>query len=213
MQRARMTLFSSLTALALGLGAGSMLQAQTLEGRELVESLRGGGYVLIMRSASADATIPQEGVPRSERDTADNPLDSLNEEGLAEARELGEAIRGLEIPIVGIHTSPEPQAVQTAEELQLGEHRSEPELRTAGEEEEHWLRAVVGQVPEQGNVLVITHEANIGRAFPAAVSPRAETGEVLIFDPRASASDDPDPELVARLKVSDWEALEEELRS
>ena len=77
---------------------------------KLVQRLRQGGYVLVMRHASS----PRE-APTKEIANADNPKleRQLDEAGRSGARAMGNAVRVLRIPIGAVLTSPTYRAMET----------------------------------------------------------------------------------------------------
>jgi phosphohistidine phosphatase SixA len=91
---------------------------QALSGRELLEALRRGGFVIFLRHADQGA-LPQ---------VEDCSVTMLTPEGLAQATKLGETIRRAGIPADPPLTSPLCRALQTARHLGLGTPVPEPGL-------------------------------------------------------------------------------------
>jgi phosphohistidine phosphatase SixA len=182
--------------------------AASLAGNELTAALQRGGYVILMRHASAPATPP---------DSAQADPDNLNHErqldeaGRASARAMGTAFHRLRIPIGQVLSSPTYRALETAQLADLGPAHPYPELGDAGQSMSAaptgargaWLRSQVAQAPKVGtDTLIITHAPNIRAAFPTEGADLAE-GEALVFrsDGQGRAS------LVALVKIQDWPRL------
>ncbi len=88
---------------------GQALQPQ-LEGRELLDVLRKGGLVFLMRHMSTDSFVPEEGA--QEKDACANQR-NLDERGKREAKGVGQDIKRLEIPVGQVLTSPYCRCVET----------------------------------------------------------------------------------------------------
>ena len=98
----RFARYGILTAVLLA-AAAPRIQAQELAGAALVQQLRVGGYVLVMRHARSPTTLPdaqgaEPGNPQHER--------QLDDQRLISARAMGEALRQLHISIAEVWTSP-----------------------------------------------------------------------------------------------------------
>jgi phosphohistidine phosphatase SixA len=202
----RITLAGALIAAALACIARPAL-ADSPSGPQLLQQLRAGGCVLVMRHASApreqpDASAAEPDNPRHER--------QLDHTGKAEAHALGAALRTLHVPIGPIYSSPTYRALETVRLAGL----STPRVIAQLGEGEHgmtgaaelprieWLRHAVEQAPPSGsNTLVVTHTPNILGAFGhEAAGIRA--GEMLIFRPRRGRA-----ELLGRMTVAAWRNL------
>ncbi|HEY2843735.1 MAG TPA: histidine phosphatase family protein, partial [Bryobacteraceae bacterium] len=144
--------------------------AQQLEGQKLVNALRQGGYVIVMRHASS----PRE-VPDAKSANPDNPKPErqLDQEGRASATALGKALRDLKIPLGSVFTSPTYRAIETIRYAKLGTPQPEPALGDNGQSmqggtdaQAAWLKKKVTEFPKGTNTLVVTHMPNMSRAFP-----------------------------------------------
>lgn len=178
--------------------------AQEIAREDLADALREGGYVIVMRHASAPRSLPDQTTANPDNVNRERQLD---ETGRAEAAAMGEAIRSHGIYIAEVLSSPTYRAVETARRMGYSEIRTVDELsnegmRASGEEFAAWLRANVAVPPDAGNRLLITHGPNVSAAFPEQATAVGE-GEALIFHPRA----DGDPAMVARLGITDWPDL------
>lgn len=163
----RITLISLVLTLAL---ASMPLAAQETAGvRKWTPStaagdLRQGGHVVVLQHAAA-------GEP--ERTECDG--DELGEEGRALAKRIGEEFRRLGIPVARVESSERCVARQTAELLGFGDVAVNPDLNPVGAEtsdadEVARLRALVTTgAPDEANVLLVSHGANVNRLLKTSV--------------------------------------------
>ncbi|HEV2700159.1 MAG TPA: histidine phosphatase family protein [Steroidobacteraceae bacterium] len=187
--------------------AGSA-HAQSLSGSALVDALRHGGYVLVMRHASSPPVPPD----KSSADPGNVSLErQLDETGRRTARSMGDAIKQLHIPVGSVFSSPAYRAQETVRLASLGTPKASVELNApqgmapanGHTSQATWLRKAVRQSPMAGsNTFLVTHAPNIMAAFPESAAGLAD-GETLIFRPdgRGSAF------LVARVKIEEWPQL------
>ncbi|HLI85502.1 MAG TPA: histidine phosphatase family protein [Bryobacteraceae bacterium] len=180
--------------------------ASMLAGEALVEALRHGGYVIVMRHASSpqqppDAKTADPGNRNRER--------QLDEKGRAAAAAMGRALRALRIPIGEILSSPAYRALETVRLAQLGKSTPIPELGDNGrsmqastDAQAEWLKKRAGQFPSGTNTLIVTHMPNMTRAFPEFTRNLTD-GEALIFGPDGKGG----TTLVARIKIEEWPRL------
>src|SRR5580698_9406747 len=180
-----------------------LLHAQMLSGNALLQALRQGGYVIVMRHASS----PRE-VPDKQSANPDNlkPERQLDAEGRTTAAAMGKALRELKIPIGQVFTSPTYRALETVRLAQFSNPKPTPELGDNGqsmaggtEAQAAWLQKIVTQFPSGTNTLVVTHFPNMTRAFPQQAA-GVEDGEALIFGPDGKGG----AKVVARVKIEDW---------
>ncbi|HEU4634627.1 MAG TPA: histidine phosphatase family protein [Edaphobacter sp.] len=189
--------------LAFGVTAGG---AQSLSGAKLVGALQHGGYVIVMRHAHSPIQPPDKSAAESGNTKGERQLD---DRGKADAKEMGDALRRLKIPIGEVLSSPTYRAQETARYAKLPEPRAVPELGENGAsmqgvttEQAEWLRRRVKEFPKGTNTLLVTHSPNLKAAFPQEASDLAD-GEALIFGPdgRGGAA------LIGRVKIEDWNKL------
>ena len=150
-----------------------------LVGAELVEALREGGHVLYLRHTET----PEDGTdqPGSLGDCSRQR--ALNDAGRADARELGEALRALDVPVGEVRASPFCRTVDTAE-LAFGRATPEDGLLTptpdTGGRTTQALRELLSTVPEDGaNTVLVGHLTNL--RLLSTASP--DEGGTVVFRP------------------------------
>jgi len=179
-------------------------QSQT----EWIAAVRSGGHVIVMRHGA------------THQDQADtDPLNleniakqrQLNDEGRAQARAMGEAIRKLKIPVGQVTTSLFNRAVETGKLLGFGAVTSTADLTEGGlvvtpienNRRAQALRKLAGTAPPAGsNVILVTHKPNILDAFGKDLFDVRE-GESTVFKPDGSGG----YKLVTRVQIGDWDKL------
>jgi phosphohistidine phosphatase SixA len=179
--------------------------AQTLSGSALVNALRRGGYVIVMRHASSPRDVPAAGAANPDNTSRERQLDAA---GRMAASEMGQALRRLMIPISEVFTSPTYRARETVRLLDVGNATAVDELgdggrsmQNASEAQSAWLKKIVTRIPT-GNSLVVTHMPNIARAFPDVGE--LSDGESLIFRPDGRGG----VRLAARVTIEQWPHLQ-----
>jgi phosphohistidine phosphatase SixA len=193
---ARLLALAVLAAVAAGCGEDEPAPAQ--QQPSIVETLREGGLVLVVRHAKTDAEINQQELLRScafQR--------NLSEAGREQAREIGEAIRALRIPIGDVRSSPMCRTRDTAR-LAFGRVTLDRDLLSPGvigteaddERRAQRLSVMVQNPPPAGeNTVLVTHTGNIG---PALGEETVQEGDVLVYD---------GGELVGRVESERWAEL------
>ena len=187
------------------------IDAQELSGRTLVDALKRGGYVLVMRHASSPRETPDASTANPDNTARERQLD---EAGRSTAKAMGEALRRLGMPIGQVYMSPTYRARETVRLIALKDAMPIEELgdagrsmQAAGDAQAEWLQKTVARVPtasltttaaQSGNTLIVTHQPNIARAFPNAAD--VADGETLIFRPDGKGA----TTLVARVKIEEW---------
>lgn len=184
----------------------SIASAQQLHGEALVEALRHGGYVIIMRHASSPRETPDKQTASADNTKLERQLDA---EGRNTAIAMGKALHGLKIPIGEILSSPTYRALETVRYAELGNPRTFSELGDNGqsmqggtEAQAEWLRKQSIRFPKGSNTFIVTHYPNITRAFPESAG-GLEDGEALVFGPDGKGG----AKLVARIKIEEWPAM------
>jgi phosphohistidine phosphatase SixA len=103
--------------------------ADLWSGQALVQALRHGGYVIVMRHASSPGQPPDAQTADMENRKRERQLD---ERGLSSATALGGAPRRLEIPTGQVFSSPNCRALETARLGRFGNPQAIPELGDGG---------------------------------------------------------------------------------
>jgi phosphohistidine phosphatase SixA len=181
--------------------------AQTLSGEALVNALRQGGYVLVMRHTSSPREAPATALANADNVKLERQLD---ETGRTTATAMGNALRRLEIPIGSILTSPTYRALETVRFAQLPNPRIQAELGDGGQSmggvtgaQSAWLKQHVLVLPRGTNTLLVTHLPNMAAAFPQETSSLSD-GETLVFHADGAGG----RTLVARIKVEQWPTMQ-----
>jgi phosphohistidine phosphatase SixA len=181
--------------------------AQTLARAELVNGLKGGGFIIVMRHASSPRAVPDETTANPDNVNRERQLD---EAGRASAAAMGTALRELGIPIGAVLTSPTYRAVETVRLAQFGTPAEIPELGDRGrsmqsvtEEDGKWLRNRVDQQPRDTNWIFVTHLPNIRQAWPQLATDLAD-GDALIFGQDGMNGGSA---FVTRIKIEEWPGL------
>jgi phosphohistidine phosphatase SixA len=175
---------------------------------DLINALRGGGFVIVLRHGAT---------PADQADTDPLHLENidkqrqLNDAGRAQARSIGEAMRKLRIPVGEVDTSMFNRAVETGKLLGFGDVKSSIDIAEGGlvvssienNRRAQALRKVVGTSPRPGtNVIVVTHRPNLLDAFGKDWF-EVKEGESSIFKPDGAGG----YKLIARLPADDWSKL------
>jgi phosphohistidine phosphatase SixA len=179
--------------------------AQALSGASLVNALRSGGYVIVMRHASSPRETPDKQTANPDNVKLERQLDSA---GRAAATAMGQALHDLKIPIGEVLTSPTYRAMETVRLAQLPNSRPHEELGDGGQSmqgasdaQAAWLRNTVSRAPKGTNTIIVTHMPNIARAFPqwGAVA----DGEAVVLRPDGQGGGT----VVGRIKIDEWPRL------
>ncbi len=176
-------------------------------GPEIIEELRAGGHVILIRHMASDRESERPG-PVDLAKCATQRV--LSDAGRLQAEELGRAFRKLGILVGNIVVSPYCRCVETAS-LAFGENtpRITSKLlsvwddlpvaeKTARGAEMRQMLDTPPQIPGTNTVLV-THSGNI--LWSMGLDPRPE-GRAHVFLPSASASGD--PSYLGSVQPSEW---------
>lgn len=175
---------------------------------EWINDLRLGGYMIVLRHG---ATVSgHAGTDSMSRPNA--PAErQLNDEGRAQAKSIGEALRKLKIPVGLVLTSTIQRAVDTGTLLGFGEVTATSDLAESGHgdsaDANNWraqaFRKLVAQrPPADNNVVIVTHKPNIIDAFGTDWADVRE-GEASVFEPDGNGG----YRLIARIQASEWSRL------
>ena len=197
----------ALAAILVGFGSLDLAHAQGLSGASLIEALRQGGYVLLMRHASSPTATPNKLSADPDNPKLERQLDR---KGRRTARAMGEAIKALRIPIGDVWSSPTYRAMETVRLAAFGHPQPFQELGDGGQSMQAlqasptvWLRTKIADLPPQGSDrIIVTHAPNIVGALGQSVSDMAD-GETLVFHPDGNGI----ARLVARVKIGEWSRL------
>jgi len=186
--------------------AAPAASAQTLSGETLVNALRQGGYVLVMRHTSSPREAPGRGSANPDNVNLERQLD---ETGRATATAMGEALRTLKIPIGAVLTSPTYRAQETVRFARLPNPQTQAELGDGGQSmqgvtpaQPAWLKNKAAEFPRGTNTMLVTHFPNMSAAFPQWTAGLAD-GEMLVLGPDGRGG----VALVARVKIEQWPQL------
>ncbi len=191
-------LASLLAAAAAALPLLAAAPGDPLTPAEAVQLLREGGYILYFRHAATDHHQDDSRMTSAEDCSTQR---NLTDQGRADARATGAAIRALGIPIGRVRASPFCRTRETAE-LAFG--RSKPTDAARGgpsqpDRPERYaaLRGLLAQPPARGlNDVIVSH----GNPFYAVAGPPfLAEGEAAVIQPDGKGF-----RVIARIKVKQW---------
>jgi len=182
---------------------GQALKPQ-LEGRALVEALRAGGLVILMRHMSTDSFVPAQGTHDDQDCTSQR---NLSEQGRRAAEAVGAAIKKLGIPIGKVLTSPYCRCIDTGK-LAFGKATPTPDLAVfdelSGSEKDErgkLIRKLLNTPPAEGsNNVLITHTGTLLYSFGLQTQPE---GIAHVFRPAEFGN----AIYVGRVTPDEWTAL------
>ena len=187
----------------------SAAYAQVDPGRmDAVKALRGGGHVIVFRHG-ATHNDQADISPLNMADTVNQR--QLNDQGRVLAREIGEAMRKLQIPVGQVITSQFNRAVETGTLLGFGAVTSTADITEGGlvvspnenNRRMQAMRKLAATAPPAGtNVVLVSHKPNILDAFGNDWFDVRE-GEASVFRPDGNGG----AKLVARIQAADWSKL------
>jgi phosphohistidine phosphatase SixA len=191
--------------------AAPLAGAQTLADADLVNALRGGGYVIVFRHG---ATHPDQA--DTDPLNADKPGNEakqrhLNDKGKALAREWGDSFRKLGIPVGMVATSKLYRAQETAKLMRVGEVTTSWDITEGNQiispnensKRAAALRKLVSTPPAAGtNDVYVTHKPNIIDAFGKDWF-EVKEGEASVFKPDGKGG----YKAVARVQADQWAVL------
>lgn len=198
---------TGLMLLLTGLSAGAARSQSRPSDADLANALKSGGYVIVMRHASAD---PDKADTEPLNFKSIKTQQPLTEQGRTAAKAFGNTLRQIGVPIGEVLTSRFQRAYQTA--VLAGFKAAKPvvdvtEGSLVASPNENKRRAVAlrkfvatAPLPNE-NRLIVTHKANIVGAFGKEWF-EVKEGEASIFKVDNSAYS-----LVARLQLDDWSRL------
>lgn len=159
------------------------------------QALQEGGLVILMRHALAPGIGDPPAFKLEECDTQRN----LSAEGRAQAARVGQAFREREVPIDAVYSSRWCRALETAEQLALGDVEPSPWLDSFfrdPDEREARIQAMRDYIltwQGPGNLMLVTHQVNMTALIGGVV----RSGEMAVVRPEGKAL-----EVVGALSVS-----------
>jgi phosphohistidine phosphatase SixA len=204
---------AAVAGVLLALSAPCLAQAQNQQDgmirdtRQLVQSLRAGGYNIVVRHGATFS---------NQADTDPFNFDNvakqrnLNDKGKALAKAFGDAIRRVGLPVGEVYTSKFNRAYETAVQAGFKDIETTIDLTEGGlvvtpdenNRRAEAFRKMLAQAPGTGNNnILITHKPNIIDALGKDWFDVRE-GEASIFKPEGGKY-----RLVARLQMEDWPKL------
>ena len=186
-------------------------QPAEADSRELISTLKQGGYVLVFRHGATD---------ESQKDIYPFNFDDmkaqrqLSDKGRDMARQIGAEIRKLGIPVGEVYTSRLNRAIETGKLLSDKDVKPVDALTDSSAASASGmanpaggnakaglaLRQLVDASPKAGtNTLLVTHKTNIADAFGKEAGDVQE-GEAFVYKSEGSGAS----AFVGRLKPADW---------
>ena len=173
-----------------------------------IDDVRRGGYVIVIRHG-ATFSNQADTDPLNIKNVAAQR--QLNDQGRAQAKAMGEAMRALKIPVGSVVTSMFQRAVETGMLLGFGEVKSTFDVTEGGlvvtpdenTRRTQALRKLAGTSPPAGsNLVIVSHKPNITDAFGKDWFDVRE-GEASIFQPDGQGGYKP----VVRVRADEWSGL------
>ena len=175
----------------------------TPEVRALYARLLGGGLVLYTRHERTD----MRALDRTPLDLADCTTQrNLSVAGVSVAKEVGENLRDLGVPVGPVYASPTCRTRETARHL-YGRSKVVPELYALGATREATaatLLAVLSRpVPEGENAAVVAHVSNV-RALTGVM---LGEGDTAVLDPSETDPETGAPRVLEVVRSNAWNDL------
>ncbi len=175
-----------------------------LAGTALADALRRGGYVIVLRHGSTDNSHPDEAIVNLADCGTQRPL---NAAGVAQAKQVGQAVTALRLPIGEVLYSPYCRTRTTAQ-LEFGD-TGQPDQDLVAADYHGVNRAsqdiavlkLINTVPRAGtDTVLMTHQNTLQNTTGISSPPE---GGAEVYRPQAADR----PLLVAELSSVDWTAL------
>lgn len=185
-----------------------------MSGADLVTALRQGGYNIYFRHAQTDWSQSDRVEKAGDWKSCDpDRVRQLSEAGRETARNVGDAIRALDIPVGKVLASPYCRAVDTVRLMDLGPVETTTEvmnLRAAQfvggrDAVVEAARALLATPPPAGTNTVIAAHGNVARAATPVYPGEAEA---VVFRPDGDGGFT----FVGRLSPEQWRALADKMR-
>jgi len=184
------------------LSLSAIAQNALTKGQDLVAPLRQGGHVILIRHAASNKS--QEDAAKVDLNNC-NTQRNLSREGRIDARQIGQGIDTLQIPVGKVFSSPFCRAMDTG---RLAFSRVEPSrslnyvTNSSADEKKaaSMLKPLLSNLPATGtNTILISHSTNI----KATLGFVPEEGEALIFKPEGNSK----YELLGRIRAQEWSSM------
>ena len=181
---------NGLAIVALVLGLAAAADIARADEAAAWSALRAGGHVALMRHADAPGGV---GDPPGFRIDDCATQRNLSAKGRADAKRIGARLKSEGIAVDQILASPWCRCIDTATLLELGPVEAAPTfgnvvvLRDQTEALTAGARAVIGKWTGRGNLLVVTHGANI--LALTSISPAS--GEIVVVRSGSAAGIEP----------------------
>jgi phosphohistidine phosphatase SixA len=186
--------------------AGISVHAQTAPLDQVIAQLRQGGYVLVMRHASSPRQTPSKEEANADNVKLERQLDAA---GRRASTAMGQAVRALNIPVGAVLSSPTYRARETVRLAGFTSPEIVEELGDGGQSmqgvadaQATWLRQKVAEPPLKGNLVLVTHQPNLSKAFPSWGA-SVEDGETVVVRPDGKGG----TTIVARIPIGRWPEL------
>jgi hypothetical protein len=170
-----------------------------LTGSALVAELRKGGYTLYFRHTATDFSQSDARMVAGDCSTQRN----LTDNGRAQARAIGDAMKSLRLPIGQVIASPYCRTMDTAR-LIAGNARASDAVRgtrgSGGGPDYSALSAILASAPDPGTLRVVAGHGNPFHAI--AGPPHLEEGEAAVLRAMEGSW-----VVVARVKSGAWDTL------
>jgi phosphohistidine phosphatase SixA len=203
-------LLSGLLAFALLAPAAYAQESKLLSGAELVQELRNGGYVILIRHPDSNPTQADIDPLHLDNFKAQR---QLSEKGRTQAKAMGQAFRSLAIPVGGVWASKFQRAFEAAKLAEFGPVQTSADYTEGGlvvppienQRRTAALRKALSTAPGPGkDNIIVSHKPNILDAVGKDVFDISE-GEAIIVKPE----DGRGFSLSGRVKIDAWPELAE----
>ena len=184
---------------------------QSTPREDLLDKLRHGGYVIVLRHAKSNPDGADKDPMKETLRRESSGEQQLSQQGRAQAEMIGAALRDLGISVSTVMTSPRQHAVETGTLLGFGKVSAnvdlgEPLSRDEGERCATALRRLVEwHLAADGNLVIVTNKDNLVEAFGVEWSDVRE-GEASVFEPDFTGEG---YRLIARMPANRWSDLAE----
>lgn len=175
-----------------------------LNGPALADALRAGGYVIVLRHGATDNSHPDAAIVNLADCGTQRPL---NAAGIAQAKQIGQAVAALRLPVSEVLYSPYCRTRTTAQ-LEFGTTAQPDQDLVAADyhgvnraAQEATVLKLINTVPRTGtDTALITHQNTLQNATGVPSPPE---GGAEIYRPQPGDR----PVLVAELSPADWTTL------